>query len=164
MFIYFTDPTPILFETTPSGIGFIQNKDVTTQFTVKVENVAIGVGSGIKPATAGPNYEICLRLSDRDLGTGVADTLKINEITTTITPTADLKQGILVGAGNDITLTGSATLKLPPSKCADITYLCVFIKQTATSTFIDANLNNNYRCINIVNRKSCRPGRIFLLF
>ena len=105
------------------------------------------------------NYAFALQFSDVDMSTGT-DTLSIAQSTPTIS-TADLQQGLTVS--NTFTITVSLPkLKILAANCASVKYLCAMLTIGTNAGFVDSDptKGSNIRCLSIVARKSCAPGKI----
>ena len=121
-------------------------------------------GNDISAATGSDtNYAFALQFSDVDMNTGT-DTLSIAQVTPTIS-TADLQQGLTVS--NTFTITATLPkLKILPANCANVKYLCAILTTGTNAGFVDSDTTkgSNIRCLSIVARKSCAPGKVVIFF
>ena len=66
---------------------------------------------------------------------------------------------VALAAGDSITLHASVTLTLTSIACAAAQYLCVQVAPGSNANFSDPSPSNNRKCMSLLGRKTCAPGR-----
>ena len=103
------------------------------------------------------NFETKFILSNVDIrSTGTAaNTIGIAAVAATYDSTA--VEAAPLAALASMTYTGTGTITMDATKCADIVYLCVSV--LPVSSYTDKDTANNYRCKNIEFQLSCAIGK-----
>ena len=106
---------------------------------------------------ANQNYEFVLFFSDKNVSTGIPNTLGLPPETPTV-KRSDLLQGLKASEEKDV--SAPLRMTLPGAACAAANFLCACVGQGNGSSYKDADTSNNCYCIDIRLRKSCRPGTV----
>ena len=107
--------------------------------------------------TAGnKNFETKFILSNVDIRSAgtAANTIGVTAVAATYDSTA-VEAAPLAGLAS-MTYTGTGSITMDATKCADIVYLCVSV--LPVSSYTDKDTTNNYRCKNIADQLSCAIG------
>ena len=145
--------------------GFSSRSHLYSRFNLKQEdkykrdnNTHYNILNSLSFSGGKKNFETKFILSNVDIRSAgtAANTIGVAAVAATYDSTA-VEQAPLAGL-QSMTYTGSGTITMDATKCADIVYLCVSV--LPVSSYTDTDTTNNYRCKSILNQLSCAIGKL----